>query len=105
MSLTDSPNKFDLPLQQEEREIEIEVPRGNDLAVLEAVAGKASSIDESGAVSFQGMRRKLGLHQETLSRALRRLEKDGLIQKFNHDYKISQNGERIIPSDTNASEI
>jgi len=71
----------------------IEVPSGNDLAVLQELA---DSFGDIGAVSFQGIRRKLGLHQETLSRSLRRLERDGLIDKSDHDYKISKKGSEIL---------
>jgi DNA-binding transcriptional ArsR family regulator len=71
----------------------LEVPSGHDLDVLEALGG---SFEYEGAVSFQGMRRKLGLHQETLSRSLRRLERDGLVDKSQHDYKISKKGTEVL---------
>ena len=77
-------------IQQEET---IEVPSGNDLAVLEALDG---SFEDAGSISFQGIRRKLGLHQESLSRSLRRLERDGLIDKSDHDYRISKRGAEIL---------
>jgi DNA-binding transcriptional ArsR family regulator len=82
----------DLFLVQQEEE-PVEVPTGHDLAILEALGG---SFDEAGAISFQGMRRKLGLHQETLSRALRRLERDGLVAKSEQDYKISKKGTEVL---------
>ena len=81
----------DLFLVQEEETVE--VPSGHDLAVLEALGG---SFEDAGAISFQGIRRKLGLHQESLSRALRRLERDGLVGKSEHDYKISKKGTEIL---------
>ncbi|HVB12231.1 MAG TPA: MarR family transcriptional regulator [Nitrososphaerales archaeon] len=43
-------------------------------------------------LSFQGIRRKLGLHQETLSRALHRLQRDGYVERLEHAYRISQKG-------------
>jgi DNA-binding Lrp family transcriptional regulator len=76
--------------------LEIELPTGNDLSVLQAVGGTLGPYEESGRVSFQGIRRKLGLHQETLSRSLHRLEREGLIQKINQDYAISERGESIV---------
>src|SRR5579863_4699944 len=82
--------------KEEEKLLEIELPSGNDLAVLQAVGGTIGPYEESGKVSFQGIKRKLGLHQETLSRSLRRLEKEGLIEKINQDYSISERGESII---------
>ena len=36
--------------------------------------------------SFQGMRRKLGLHQEKLTRILKRLEDDNLVMKTDEGY-------------------
>lgn len=81
----------DLFLVQEEETVE--VPSGHDLDVLEALGG---SFEDAGAISFQGIRRKLGLHQESLSRALRRLERDGLVGKSEHDYKISKKGTEIL---------
>jgi DNA-binding Lrp family transcriptional regulator len=82
--------------QPKEELVEIVLPSGNDLAVLQAVAGNLGPYDESGKVSFQGIKRKLGLHQETLSRSLHRLEREGLIQKINQDYAISEAGESLV---------
>jgi DNA-binding HxlR family transcriptional regulator len=81
----------ELFLVQEEETLE--VPSGHDLDVLEALGG---SFEDAGAISFQGIRRKLGLHQETLSRSLRRLERDGLVSKSEHDYKISKKGAQVL---------
>lgn len=41
-----------------------------------------------GAVAFQGLRRTLGVHPESLTRALRRLERDGEIQRTNEGYRL-----------------
>ena len=77
------------------REEEMDLPSQHDMTVLQALG---TSFDESdgGHISFQGIRRKLGLHQETLSRALRRLERDGFIVKKEREYQISPKGEEII---------
>ena len=40
-------------------------------------------------VAFQGLKRKLGIHQETLARSLARLQKDGFIEKSSEGYKVS----------------
>lgn len=81
------------PLLVSQEEEEFETPSGNDLLVLEALA---SSFEDAGAVSFQGIRRKLGLHQETLSRSLHRLERDGFVGKINSDYVVSTKGASVL---------
>ncbi|MGI0079201.1 MAG: MarR family transcriptional regulator [Nitrososphaerales archaeon] len=76
------------------REEEVENPSNHDLAILEALGSSFEGY--RGSVSFQGIRRKLGLHQETLSRALHRLERDGFIMKSEKEYKVSPKGEEAI---------
>lgn len=79
---------------QEVPQIEdIELPSQNDLLVLEAIGGDSDAQN----VSFQGIKRKLGVHQETLSRALRRLERDGYIERLGQGYRISSKGRRVTP--------
>jgi hypothetical protein len=39
--------------------------------------------------TFDGLKRRLGLHPETLSRILVRLEQEGLLEKEAHGYKVS----------------
>lgn len=39
--------------------------------------------------TFDGLKRRLGLHPETLSRILTRLEQDGLVKKEGSGYKVS----------------
>lgn len=52
---------------------------------------------ETGAnYSFKGLLRKLNLHQQSLTRALSRLEQMGLIEKSSLGYKLSKNGESIM---------
>jgi DNA-binding Lrp family transcriptional regulator len=65
-----------------------ELPSEHDLRVLKAI-GEDEDIRD---VSFQGIRRKLGLHQETLSRALHRLQRDGYVERLEHAYRISPKG-------------
>lgn len=43
-------------------------------------------------VTFQGIRRRLGLHQESLVRALRRLEEEELIARTEEGYRIRSQG-------------
>ena len=41
-------------------------------------------------VAFQGLKRKLGMHQETLARSLARLQRDGFIEKSAEGYRVSR---------------
>jgi len=49
----------------------------------------ALSEDSKAVYSFQGLRRKLGLHQEILSRTLDRLEEQNLVEKTSDGYRIN----------------
>jgi len=40
-----------------------------------------------GRVAFNGLRRKLGAHPESLARALRRLEREGLVERADGGYR------------------
>ncbi len=57
---------------------------------------KTLSTVADGDLSFTGMRRVLGMHQEKLSRILKRLEKQGLIDKTQHGYKLSKKARSLI---------
>jgi DNA-binding transcriptional ArsR family regulator len=59
---------------------------------------------ETGAnYSFKGLLRKLNLHQQSLTRALNRLEDLGLIEKSSLGYKLSKNGESIMTLSTKSN--
>lgn len=46
------------------------------------------SSETDATYTFQGMRRRLGLHQEKLTRILKRLEDDNLVLKTDEGYKV-----------------
>ncbi|HEV8361159.1 MAG TPA: MarR family transcriptional regulator [Candidatus Thermoplasmatota archaeon] len=58
-----------------------------DVAVLSELAREGEA-----RVAFQGLRRRLELHQEALSRTLRRLEQDGLVARDEGGYKLTEAG-------------
>src|SRR5512136_3427795 len=58
--------------------------REHDREVLEFL-----SKDPAAQVAFQGIRRRLGIHPEQLSRALHRLGEDGLVQKTDLGYRVT----------------
>ena len=47
-------------------------------------------------LAFQGLKRKLGMHQETLSRALHRLESDHLVERTEDGYRLTRRGSEIL---------
>lgn len=83
------------PLHGDEFEDLEERPSQNDLVILKALGEDEDAREQS----FQGIRRKLGLHQETLSRALHRLQRDGFVERLDHAYRISPKGILTIGGD------
>src|SRR6059036_663996 len=59
--------------------------REHDREVLEFL-----SQDPSSQVAFQGLRRRLGIHPEQLSRALHRLADDALVERTDLGYRVSR---------------
>lgn len=47
---------------------------------------------DGGTMAFQGIRRRMNIHQETLSRALQRLKEDGYVQHTQKGYVLTQKG-------------
>jgi len=64
--------------------------RSGDWQVLDAFDDAESNL------AFQGIKRKLGMHQETLSRALHRLESDHLVERTQDGYRLTQRGTEVI---------
>lgn len=70
--------------------------RPNDHKVLEVLGEDGSSY------TFKGLMRKLGIHQESLSRSLHRLDELGLVEKSKLGYKLSNKGTYIRKSNSNS---
>jgi hypothetical protein len=79
MSSEQSLSASDFDLEQDEYELD-----SRQREVLGAM-----SQDTGATYSFQGLRRKLGLHQEMLSRTLDRLEDQELVQRTQDGYRLS----------------
>lgn len=47
-------------------------------------------------VAFQALRRQLDLHQQVLTRTLRRLEEDGLVQRDEAGYGLTEAGQALL---------
>ncbi len=65
--------------------------REHDREVLEFL-----SRDPAAQVAFQGIRRRLGIHPEQLSRALHRLAEDDLVQKTEVGYRVTPKARSIF---------
>jgi hypothetical protein len=65
--------------------------REHDREVLEFL-----SKDPAAQVAFQGIRRRLGIHPEQLSRALHRLAEDDLVQKTEVGYRATSKALSIV---------
>jgi hypothetical protein len=59
----------------------LQAPGALDDRILSALQGL------QGRVAFNGLRRKLGAHPESLARALRRLEREGLVERADGGYR------------------
>jgi DNA-binding transcriptional ArsR family regulator len=66
--------------------------RSNDNRILSLLSRESGS-----NYSFRGLMRSLNLHQQSLTRALNRLEYLGLIEKSSSGYKLSKNTETTLP--------
>ncbi|MEM2760810.1 MAG: ArsR family transcriptional regulator [Nitrososphaerales archaeon] len=69
----------------------------NDHKVLDMLGNEKSNY------TFKGLMRKLGIHQETLSRSLRRLGDLGLIEKSDVGYRISKKGSILARANNKAA--
>ncbi len=68
-------------------------------------SGILRSIQEEGltAFTFDGLRRLLGVHQETLSRVLDRLQDAGLVEKAAEGYTCFRRGTEVVARPLNSS--
>ncbi len=55
--------------------------------------------DPTSQVAFQGIRRRLGIHPEQLSRALHRLSDDGLVERTEHGYRATAKALTVLSPD------
>src|SRR6058998_752156 len=65
--------------------------RDHDREVLEFL-----SQDPSSQVAFQGLRRRLGIHPEQLSRALHRLADDNLVEHTDLGYRVTPRAMQVL---------
>jgi DNA-binding HxlR family transcriptional regulator len=68
--------------------------REHDKEVLAFLSQNPSSM-----MGFQGLKRRLGIHSEQLSRALRRLSADGFVEQTELGYRVTQKGLTILDSE------
>jgi DNA-binding MarR family transcriptional regulator len=65
--------------------------RDVDLEILRVLGDQVES-----TIAFQGLRRRMNIHQEKLSRALQRLEQDDLVARTPGGYTITPKGSQIV---------
>ncbi|MGD0818765.1 MAG: hypothetical protein ABR986_10290 [Methanomassiliicoccales archaeon] len=70
-------------------ENEVTVTNGSDRDIIRMLEA------DGGTLAFQGIRRRTKIHQETLSRALLRLEEDGYVQHAPNGYSLTQKGSNL----------
>ena len=70
----------------------------NELAILLLLASEAYSKNSQAELSFQGIKTKLNLHQQKLTKALERLTQKNLIDKTLNGYRLSKNAIKIVNS-------
>jgi len=68
--------------------------QANDKKVL-SLLKQDSDINDS-QYTFNGLVRKLGIHQQSLTRSLHRLENAGLVNKTDHGYKLTKNLDNVL---------
>lgn len=56
------------------------------------------SDEELSRFTFDGLKRRLGIHPESLSRALSRLEDQGIIEKHADGYKVTSKARKLLSS-------
>ncbi|AIC16486.1 MarR family transcriptional regulator [Nitrososphaera viennensis] len=74
-------------VQNNENEFSAEDLHGNDTKILSLL-----NEEEGSNYSFKGMMRKLHIHQQSLARALHRLEEMGLVERAQAGYRLSKVG-------------
>jgi DNA-binding transcriptional ArsR family regulator len=79
--------------EQNPREAVVDL-RDHDRNVLEFLSQVPTS-----EVAFQGLRRRLGMHPEQLSRALHRLADDGLVERTEHGYRATARALTVLSPD------
>lgn len=56
--------------------------------------------ERNALIPFSGLRRTLGAHPESLSRALRRLEREGLVERSSQGYRSVRHPERVAEAES-----
>ena len=73
--------------------------REHDKDVLEFLSRNPSLM-----MGFQGLKRRLGIHPEQLSRALKRLSSDGLVEQTELGYRVTVSGLSLLNVEITAEE-
>jgi DNA-binding HxlR family transcriptional regulator len=83
------PTECDLIAEEAMEEHEVLVTKELDQDIIRMLEA------DGGTLAFQGLRRRMNIHQEKLSRALQRLEEDGYVQRMSKGYALTQKGSSL----------
>jgi DNA-binding transcriptional ArsR family regulator len=74
----------------------------SDSGLSETDANVLSLIGDEGLTrfTFDGLKRRLGVHPETLSRTLARLEDQGIIERQTDGYRVTSKARKLVDSQT-----
>lgn len=90
------------PLEERERSVLAELAR--EATARRRGSSRAAALEFDAWVTFQGLRRQLGVHQQALARTLRRLEQHGLIAHAGKGYQLTDAGFLALRSARPATE-
>lgn len=78
------------PLSEDRTPDDIPMQADRDSSVMRVIREEALQ-----GFTFEGLKRKLGTHSETLSRILTRLEEQGVLSRTEHGYEVTERGKDL----------
>ncbi|MCP8305204.1 MAG: hypothetical protein H3Z50_07060 [archaeon] len=87
----DDQQETELAIDTESEDVMKDPISERDTMVLKAIGEESLT-----AFTFDGLKRKLGVHPETLSRALKRLEEQGIVERTLEGYRVTPETEKLL---------
>jgi DNA-binding Lrp family transcriptional regulator len=101
-------------VEKDETAKEVDIPSGKQAVLIQKEEFSAEDLhnndtkvlallnEEGSNYSFKGIMRRLGIHQQSLARALRRLEEMGLVEKSKVGYHLSKVSGAVVTAKVEA---